>query len=627
MSLNAASPLLRQVTRVRRRLFLQTLVRALAWGWTAALALSAVWFLAEPLLLRAAPEWLRWTVLGGCTAVGAAAAVVWAVLRKPTAVQAALALDAEFRLKERVTTSLMLRPDEAASPAGAALLADANQRVDPLRVGDRFPIRLPRTAWLVPAGVAVLVLLAFFYHPDFGEAKTPAQQAAANNDAMKAEIDKMQQQLLAKRQEKRNEPSKSPELKKIEAEIDKMLSNPHDSKDEVREAIKKGDDLLDDIKKAQKEKADQARALKEQLRQMERAQQKEDLEKKEQGPAKDMQKALGQGDLAKAQEEADELAKKLKADEEADALRKKLKDEDGKLTPKEKEDLQEELKKKEQEGLNKDDVERLEKELQDMEDQAEELTRKDDDEDQKLDDEEKKLEDEEKKGEIDKDQLQREKEQLEKKKLQLKRLKANVKQLAKKLHDAQQAMKEGKDGEAAQQLQDAGDELGKLDGNDEQQQLLQEMRQVQQMKKVLSQALARQQGREGDQEANAGNGQGRQGKGNGQGPSGPNRGGQGSGARPESADAKTGEEEHQVHSDPDDKAPLQIVDHVPGEGFKGPRKPAEMTDDIRRAAQEGAAASERERLTDKATADMARGFFEKMRPPDKPDKGPAPPKP
>ena len=143
--------------------------------------------------------------------------------------------------------------------------------------------------------------------------------------------------------------------------------------------------------------------------------------------------------------------------------------------------------------------------------------------------------------------------------------------MAKKLHDAQQAMKEGKDGEAAQELKDAGDQLGKLDGGDEQQQLIQEMRQVQQMKKVLSQALAKQQGRDGDQEANAGNGQGKQGKGNGQGPSGPNQGGQGSGARPESADAKTGEEEHQVHSDPDEKAPLQIVDHVPGEGFKGPR--------------------------------------------------------
>ena len=198
MALTTASPLVRQVARVRRRLFLQVLVRALAWSWFAALALAVVWFLVQPLLFQTAPDWLRWTVLGGCVVIGTGAGAVLAVMRRPTAVQAALALDAEFRLKERVTTSLMPRPDEAASSAGAALLADANQRVDPLRVGDRFPVRLPWTAWLVPAAVAVLVLLAFFYHPDFGQANTPKQQAAANNDAMKAEIDKVQQQLQAK---------------------------------------------------------------------------------------------------------------------------------------------------------------------------------------------------------------------------------------------------------------------------------------------------------------------------------------------------------------------------------------------------------------------------------------------
>ena len=608
-----ASPLLLQVARVRRRLFLQTLVRTLACGWFAALALSAVWFLLQPLLLTAAPDWLRWAVLGGCTAAATGVAVALAVTRRPTAVQAALALDSEFRLRERVTTSLMLRPEEAASPAGAALLADANQRVDPLRVGDRFPVRLPWTAWLVPAGAAVLVLLAFFYHPDFGKADTTGPKLAANTEAMKAEIDKAQQQLQAKRQTNKDDKVKSEDLKKIEAEIDKLVSSPHETKDQVREDIKKGDDILDEIKKAEKDKADQAKALKEQLQQMERAQNKEARDKKEQGPARDMQKAMDKGDLAKAKQEADELAKKLQADEEANELRKKL--DNDKLTPKEKDELQDELKKKEEEGLSKDDREKLENELQDAEDQADELTQKTEDEEQKLDDEEKKLEDEAQKGKIDKDQLQREKDQLEKKKAQLRTLKANLKQLAQKLQGAQQAMKDGKDGDAAQELKEAGDEMGKLDGGDEQQQLAQEMQQVQMMKKALSQALAKQQGLDGDGQGN---------KGNGQGHSGPNQGGQGSGSRDESADAKTGEQDTQVHSDPDDKAPLQVVDHVPGEGFKGPRKPAEMTDEIRKAAQEGAAASERERLTDKATADMARGFFEKLRPPDKPDKAPKP---
>ena len=40
--------------------------------------------LAQPLLFSAAPDWLRWTILGGCMAVGTAAAAAVAVLRRPT---------------------------------------------------------------------------------------------------------------------------------------------------------------------------------------------------------------------------------------------------------------------------------------------------------------------------------------------------------------------------------------------------------------------------------------------------------------------------------------------------------------------------------------------------------------
>ena len=54
----------RQVNRVWRRLFLATLLTFLAWGWSAALLLSAVWFFVQPYLLAGPPEWLRWAVLG-----------------------------------------------------------------------------------------------------------------------------------------------------------------------------------------------------------------------------------------------------------------------------------------------------------------------------------------------------------------------------------------------------------------------------------------------------------------------------------------------------------------------------------------------------------------------------------
>jgi hypothetical protein len=65
-----------------------------------------------------------------------------------------------------------------------------------------------------------------------------------------------------------------------------------------------------------------------------------------------------------------------------------------------------------------------------------------------------------------------------------------------------------------------------------------------------------------------------------------------------------------------DKGRLQVIDHVPGDGFKGPRKPAEMTEEIRRASQEEPEAIDRQRLP-RSASDMARGYFEKLRGPER----------
>ena len=65
----AASPLQRQVDSVRRRLFLQTLVRALVWSWFAALVLSAVWLLVEPAALVAVTDAVLLPVTRGITLV------------------------------------------------------------------------------------------------------------------------------------------------------------------------------------------------------------------------------------------------------------------------------------------------------------------------------------------------------------------------------------------------------------------------------------------------------------------------------------------------------------------------------------------------------------------------------
>src|SRR5262245_34146456 len=127
------SPVLRkQVSRVGRRLFLQTLLDCLAWCWIAALALSVGWFLVEPYLVASPPEWLRWTVAGSLLGVASLVGVVCAVVWAPSRLATALALDERFGLKERVTTSLTLPVHLESSPAGQALLEDATHQVGKL---------------------------------------------------------------------------------------------------------------------------------------------------------------------------------------------------------------------------------------------------------------------------------------------------------------------------------------------------------------------------------------------------------------------------------------------------------------------------------------------------------------
>jgi hypothetical protein len=59
-----------------------------------------------------------------------------------------------------------------------------------------------------------------------------------------------------------------------------------------------------------------------------------------------------------------------------------------------------------------------------------------------------------------------------------------------------------------------------------------------------------------------------------------------------------------------------VVDHVPGDGFKGPRTPDQLKEEIRRAALEAPEALDRQRLP-RSASDMARGFFDKLRGPEK----------
>lgn len=566
MARSTLTPLQRQLRRVRRRLLLQGLLESLVVAWVAAIAASAAWFFVQPFAIADAWPPLRWIIAGGAVATATLGGIAWAVLRQPSSVSAALALDERFGLKERVTTTLTLHPAHAASPAALALLEDVNGRVGALPVPERFPVRLPRSTWLLPLGGAALALIAVFYKPLLQTAKVQADQPLTENAAVQAAIDQKMRELQKKAHDKKpDDKDRSAELERLEAELDRVARQPRDTKEQAREIIKDLAGIEEQIKQREKALEQRVDALKEQLKQAERTSRKDSKD----GPARDLNKALEQGDLGKAKEAVERLAKQLKAEEEAEKLEKKLKDKNA--TKEERDKAQQQLDKLKNQRMAREDKDKLADQMNDLKDKIEKLSRS-------KEEKEKALRDLAKKGDIDPEQLQRELEQLDRDadKLNKKDLE-NLREMADKLGRCKQCLSDGDDLEASKLLEELAD---MLDSDRELQELHEKLQECEGCKKAMCQVL------DGKPVPAAGR-------------------------RPESKEGVTSSVDQRERSKMS-KGRLTVVDTVPGEGFKGPRKPAELTEEIRRATQEAPEAIDRQRLP-RSASDMAKGYFEKLR--------------
>jgi hypothetical protein len=566
MARSLLPPLNRQVALVQRRLFLQTLLDTLIVAWFAALLLGAGWFLLQPWLFMEPSPSLRWNLLGGLLGLATVIGLGIAWFRTPGLLHSALSLDERFKLKERVVTGLMLTPEEAASPAGQALLEDVNQRVLRLPVGDKFPVRLPKTAALLPLGAGLLLLVAVFYNPQFGQAQEEEKKPLTTNLADAKNLEEQLKQLQKKPQPRKAERARSKELEKIDDERDKLARAKTDTREEAKEVVKQLGTLEEQIQKRDKELTRRADALKEQMRQAE----KEANKPQKAGPAQEMKKALNEGDLKKAEKEAEMIAKELKAQEEADRLRKKL--EDPKLSKEEKEKVQKELDKLEGQKLTKEQKEQLQEQLKDLQDKLERLSRDNKKREQELRD---KLA----KGEITPEQLEREMNEM----IDPQTMK-QLKDLADKLGKCQKCLGEGKDGEAGKILDEVADELGKLDPSGEQKELARKLAELQDLRQGLCQCL------DGKPVPAWGR-------------------------RPEAKEHDTQAQDQRSRTE-FGKGSKNITDLVKGEGVKTPGGQAELTEDVRPAAEAAADALDRQRLP-RSASDMAKGYFEKLRGPDK----------
>jgi hypothetical protein len=366
-----------QIRRVTRRLFVQTFLDRLAWCWAGALALAAAWLLAQPLLVPGAEDWLGWAVSGGLVLLATVLAGALACLAAPSRLAAALALDERFALRERVTTSLSLPPEQQDSPAAQALLADVNRRVAGLDVRSRFPVRLSWSAALVPLGVAALAAIGFFYDPGLGTA-SPSRAGKDRQAAASKDVDEKLAELKKKlTQDWPKDQPKSPEVKELEKLLDKVLSQPLDPRDKekIRERIKQMKPMEQKLKDRiadLKGKADRTAQVKDALKDL----QAPDAKAPKEGPGKDLKDALAKGDFQKAAEEVEKIRKKMDKGEmkpeEREQLEKEIRDLERQLQRLgQMQDLRDRLK----EALDKGDLarEQFEQEMQNLDEQAGDL--------------------------------------------------------------------------------------------------------------------------------------------------------------------------------------------------------------------------------------------------------------
>jgi hypothetical protein len=570
-----------QVARVQRRLFLLVLAQLLFRCLAVALALTAAWFLLQPHLPAAA--WLRQGVPSALLAVAVGASLVLAWRRCPSRLGAALLLDERFGLKERVTTSLSLPPQERTSDAGQALFADVTQRLTHLDVSSRFPVRVSWTELAAPACALLLALASFLYHPALDQAGGADQgsdqlafreQGTREDEQLKKVMDNLKPQVEKAAGEREGGMA---ELDGFDDEMGKISRRPRETEAERKARAAELSKLEAEMKKKKDHLATNAETVREQLMQEPNRLQK----KPKDGPARDLENALAKGDSKKAAEEVDRLSKALKDGQLSKEEQEKLQEQLQEL----KEDLQQDLQRlsrqKDEEKLLKDladqgkiDPEALDHELDQLHQQGGQQDPK------KIED---KLNELASKGQLDPQAAREVLDQLR----QSAETQKDLQDAAEQLEQARQAMKQGDGEKAGESLKQAGDKLDGQAAEQELRQLVRKQQRVARAKQAMLEASQRGRGPGGQAQP-------------------------GAGSRLEEKDDRVASERVQAENNPDYKGYSELVGDGPRTGQQKPRKPAEVLEDIKQRSQQAPGALRAPNHIAKDATEMTKGYFENL---------------
>ncbi|MEZ6090780.1 MAG: hypothetical protein R3C05_22720 [Pirellulaceae bacterium] len=354
-----------QVARVRRRLMLQKFGRSLCWTMFAALlvalaglAVQKVW----PVPFDGQTWRLMWLAGSALSAVLLAAAIAW--FTSPSPSDAAIAMDRQFGLKERLSSSLALTTEELESQIGQALLADATRRAEKLNVSEPFGQRVQRIA-LRPLIPLVMMSVLIFIPDATRENEAQASVETSAETQIKNAAKELQKKiaLRRKRAEAQGLKDAGDLFKKIESELDALSKQKN--MDQKKAMI-----ALNDIKKQLQERRDQMGSKEDMRKQL------AGLKNMERGPADKLASAMEKAEFGKAEQEIKKLIKELTNGTLSKEDQKKLENQVAKMQEalekavekheKSKQDLQQKIEQAKKEGRS-EDAQNLEKQLQQME--------------------------------------------------------------------------------------------------------------------------------------------------------------------------------------------------------------------------------------------------------------------
>lgn len=320
-----------QVRRARRRLVLEQFISIATWSLFVTLlvavvgvAIPKIWVLAID-----SQTWM-WSWVGGSIGAGVLTAMIWTFCVRRSALEAAIEIDRRFGLKERVSSTLALGPEERDTEIGKALVTDTARRVERIDVKDKFRLS---PSWrnalpLLPA--AIVALLAILPNAVMKKTEASTEVTEQQNKKLNKTVVKMQQMLAQQQTEKKDADDnlKDGEFKQELAKKLNELANKENA--ERKDVFVKLNDLAQEIEKKKKEFGG-AEDLKKELAK---------LKEIEKGPADKFAEALKDGDLGKAQEELKKLVEAAKKGE--------LKEEDKKALAKQLEKIKEQVEQKKQ---------------------------------------------------------------------------------------------------------------------------------------------------------------------------------------------------------------------------------------------------------------------------------------